>query len=242
MMKVDLHLTPNEITEDRFKDRVAIVVDVLRASTTICAGLAAGAKEIIPAQSIAAAIQLASILSRDAILLCGEREGKLIEGFDLGNSPFQYTSAKVKGKTLVFGSTNGSPAIVKSHQAIRTLICGFVNLSAVVENLVQEKAPVVITCAGKLAQFAIEDAVCAGLVLKELQRKSKQQLELNDGATVALILAERYKDSIAEVVAESQHGKYLAEIGMEDDLPFCADVNRLHVLPVYHDGKITMSK
>ncbi len=241
-MEVDIHLTPDEVSEERLKDCIAVVVDVLRASTTICAGLAGGAKEIVPAVSIAAAIQLASILSRDAILLCGEREGKLIEGFDLGNSPFHYTSAKVRGKTLIFGSTNGSPAIVKCHQASRTFICGFVNLGVVVDALSREREPIVVLCAGKLSQFAIEDAVCAGLMLEELQRKTGQKLELNDGATAALILAERYKDSISEVVANSKHGKYLSKIGMETDLPFCSDLNRLPLLPVYHDGKITLIK
>ncbi len=238
-MKVNLHLTPNEITEERFKERLAVVVDVLRASTTICAALGAGAKEVIPADSSAGAIQLASLLSRDAILLCGEREGRLIEGFDLGNSPLQYTPSKVKGKTLIFSSTNGSPAVIKTRQALKTYICGFVNLDVVVNALKDADAPVEILCAGKLTQFAIEDAVCAGLMLKELQRRTGTDFELNDGAAAALILADHHRDAVAEVVAGSHHGRYLARIGMESDLPFCADLNRLPLLPVYHDGRIT---
>lgn len=241
-MKIDLFLTPNEITEERLKEHVAVVVDVLRASTTTCAALAAGAKEIIPADSIAGAIQLASLLSRETTLLCGEREGKLIDGFDLGNSPLQYTPGMVKGKTLIFGSTNGSPTIVKTRQARRTLICGFVNLGVVVHSLSQVTAPIAILCAGRQAQFAIEDAVCAGRILVEVQRETGQELELNDGARVALILAEQFWDSISDVVATSFHGRYLAEIGMEADLPFCADLNRLPLLPVYADGRITISK
>jgi len=240
-MKVNLHLTPNEITEERFKDRIAVVVDVLRASTTICAALGAGAKEVIPADSSAGAIQLASLLSKDTILLCGEREGRLIEGFDLGNSPLQYIPSKVKGKTLIFSSTNGSPAIVKTRQALKTYICGFVNLDVVVNALKETADPVEILCAGKLAQFAIEDAVCAGLMLKEMQRRTGTDFELNDGAA-ALILADYHRDAVTEVVAGSHHGRYLAEIGMESDLPFCADLNRLPLLPVYHDGRITVDK
>lgn len=241
-MKIDLHLIPNEVTEERLKDRVVVVVDVLRSSTTICAALGAGAKEVIPAESTAAAIQLASLLSRDAILLCGEKEGKLVEGFDLGNSPFEYTPAKVKGKTLVFGSTNGSPAIIKTRQARRTIICGFVNLDVVVKSLSKETQPFAILCAGSLSEFAIEDAVCAGMMLVELQRKTSRKLDLNDGAVSAMILAERYRDSVPEVVANSHHGRYLARIGMQDDLLFCADVNRLPLVPIYSDGKITIAR
>ena len=241
-MKIDLYFTSDEVTEERLKDSTVVVVDVLRSSTTICAALAAGAKEIIPADSISGAIQLAHLLSRDAVLLCGEREGKLIDGFDLGNSPFQYIHAKVKGRTLIFGSTNGSPAIVKTRQARRTLICGFVNLGVVVYALSEVTGPIAVICAGKLAQFAIEDAVCAGMMLEELQRKTGKEMKLNDAATAALVLAEHHRDSIPQIVANSHHGQYLTAIGMKEDLPLCADLNRIPLLPIYDDGKITISE
>lgn len=241
-MKIDLYFTPNEVTDDKLKDHLAVVVDVLRASTTICAALAAVAKEVVPAATIADAIQLASLLSRDAILLCGEREGKLIEGFDLGNSPFQYTPSVVKGKTLIFGSTNGSPTIIQTHQAGCTYICGFVNLGVVVHSLLNVDKTVSVLCAGKLSQFAVEDAVCAGMLLGEVKRQAGVELELNDAAIAAMVLADRYRESIPELVANSHHGRYLAQIGMEKDLPFCADLNRLPLLPTYSDGKITMAK
>jgi 2-phosphosulfolactate phosphatase len=240
-MEVNIHLTPFEATEDRLKEHTAVVVDVLRASTTICAALGAGAKEVIPTESSAAAIQLASLLSRDTILLCGEREGLLIEGFDLGNSPFQYKPAIVKGKTLIFSSTNGTPTIIKTRQARKTYICGFVNLDVVVKTLAEDGNTIDILCAGKFNQFAIEDAVCAGIILTEIQRRTGKEPVFNDGATAALLLAERYRESIGEIVANSQHGRYLATIGAEADLPFCADLNRLPILPVFNDGRITQA-
>jgi len=241
-MKINLHLTPHEAVDEQLKDSLVVVVDVLRASTSICAALGAGAKEVVPADSSATAIQLASLLSRDSILMCGEREGLLIEGFDLGNSPFQYKPSVVKGKTLIFSSTNGTPAIMKTSHAKKTFICGFVNLDVVVGKLSESKCKINIICAGKLGQFAIEDAVCAGLVLRDLQRKADQDPGMNDGAVAALILADRYKDSIPEIVASSHHGRYLASIGMEADLPFCADLNRLPLLPVFNDGRITIAR
>jgi len=241
-MKIEIYFTPQEFTEERLKDQTAVVVDVLRSCTTVCAALAAGAKEIIPAESVSSAIELASHLSKDAILLCGEREGKLIQGFHLGNSPLEYLPETVKNKTLVFGSTNGSPAVVKTRLARRTLIGSFVNLSSVVDGLAAASDPIHIICAGKAGQFALEDAVCAGNILSELRPRCGGTLELSDGATAALLLFEQFKNSIGDLVAQSQHGRYLASIGMEADLPVCADVNRIPVLPVYKDGKIRLAK
>ncbi|HEX7344363.1 MAG TPA: 2-phosphosulfolactate phosphatase [bacterium] len=241
-MKIEIYFTPQEFNEERLKDQIAVVVDVLRSSTTICAAMAAGAKEIIPAESVSSAIELASNLSKDAILLCGEREGKLVQGFHLGNSPLEYTSEAVKGKTLIFGSTNGSPTMVKTRLARRTLISAFVNQSSVVDSLAAASDPIHIICAGKLGQFALEDAVCAGYILSELQARGSGRLELSDAATAALLLFQQFKDSLADLVAQSHHGRYLAGIGMEADLPFCAEVNRIPVLPVYKDGKIRLIK
>lgn len=241
-MRLDVFFTPHEISDERLKDRTAVVVDVLRFSTTICAALSAGAKEIIPAESIETAIQLANSLSRDAVLLCGEREGKLIEGFDLGNSPLEYVTKKVKGKTLVFGSTNGSPTVVKSRLALRTFIAGFVNLRPVVAALLGWNDSVVIACAGKLGQFAMEDAVCAGYIIADLLSHNHHRLELSDSAAAALILYEKHRNALVDMVRESEHGRYLAGIGMQDDLPVCAEVNRLPVLPLFTDGKIRLQK
>ena len=185
-MKIDVCLSPGEFSEEKLKDQVAVVVDVLRASTTICAALAAGAKEIIPAESIEEAIRLASNLTRDAILLCGEREGKLIQGFDLANSPHEYKPRVVKGKTLIFGSTNGSPTVVKTRLAQKTYLAGFVNLSSVVNVLTDAGHPVMVICAGKLGRFALEDALCAGQIVSALRSSlSGGSLELTDGASAA---------------------------------------------------------
>ncbi len=241
-MRIDVFFTPHEINEDRLKDRTAVVVDVLRFSTTVCAALSAGAKEIIPADSIEAAIQLANNLSRDAILLCGEREGKLIPGFNLGNSPLEYTPKKVKGKTLVFGTTNGSPTLVKSRASARTVVTGFVNLAATVTALLDAKQATVIICAGKLGQFALEDAVCAGMIIHELLQRSKSRWELSDSARAAQHLYDRDHLSLLPMISECEHGSYLSQIGMQDDLPVCIEVNRLPVLPVFSEGKIHLFK
>jgi len=240
-MKVELFVIPQEITEDKLKDRTVVVIDVLRASTTICRALESGAKEIIPMDSPASAIELAASLSSDNVLLCGEREGVIIEGFDLGNSPLEYTPERVGGRTLVFSSTNGSRTIVRSRSARDTVVGGFVNNQAVLDYLSGSLDDLVILCAGKWLQFAMEDSVCGGLLIDKLLQR-QERIELNDGASTARILYRHFKDSILDMVKSSAHGKYLESIGMGKDLPICANLNSLPVLPRFLDGKICLWK
>jgi 2-phosphosulfolactate phosphatase len=240
-MKVDLFVIPQEITEDKMKDRTVVVIDVLRASTTICRALKSGAKEIIPMDSPASAIELAASLSSDNVLLCGEREGVIIEGFDLGNSPSEYVPDRVKGRTLIFSSTNGSRTIVRSRSASDSIVGGFVNIQVVHDYLSGSLDDLVILCAGKWLQFAMEDCVAGGLLIEKLL-ESRENVELNDGANTARILYQHFNDSILEMVKSSSHGRYLESIGMGKDLSLCARLNSIPVLPRFYDGKICLWK
>src|SRR3989304_1993755 len=129
MNKVDLYFTPTEVAETELAEKLVIVIDVLRASTTAAVALANGAREIIPVASIDAAGELKQKLGKEHVLLCGEGEGQKIEGFDLGNSPAEYESKVVKDKALIFCSTNGSRAMLKGGLGALCLVGGLVNLS-----------------------------------------------------------------------------------------------------------------
>jgi 2-phosphosulfolactate phosphatase len=238
-MHIELFVIPQEITEEKLKDRMVVVIDVLRASTTICQALSAGAKEVIPMDSAAEAIELAASLSSDNVLLCGEREGKIIEGFDLGNSPLEYTSDRVEGRTLIFSSTNGTRTIVRSRSASDSVVGAFVNIQTVLDYLPQDLNDLVILCAGKWLQFAMEDCVCGGLLIDKLLER-RQNVEFNDGAYTARTLYNHFKDAVLEMVKSSTHGQYLAKIGMGKDLPLCAKLNTIPVLPRLIDGKVTL--
>ena len=132
---ISLYVTPREFSDDNLRGTTAIVIDVLRSSSTIATALLCGAREIVPVSSPAEAGELAQKYGRAATLLCGERDGKRIEGFDLGNSPSEYTAEQVSGRTLIFSSTNGSPVMVRARLSDRVLIGGFNNFSAVVESV-----------------------------------------------------------------------------------------------------------
>lgn len=145
---VHVHLLPNLFEPEEFRGGVAVILDILRASTTIVHALAHGAARVIPTGEIAEARRVAGGLPVGSVLLGGEREGLQIEGFDLDNSPFAYTPELVKGRTIVFTTTNGTRALLRSDRADRVLIGSFVNLQAVVDDLAQEDRPVHLVCAG----------------------------------------------------------------------------------------------
>jgi len=238
---LDLFFTPAEISEEKLKTyKNVVVIDVLRTATSIAAALSNGARDILPAASISAATSLASHLDRDDVLLCGEREGRLIDGFHLGNSPADYSRERVRGRTLIFGSTNGTPAIVKASVASSVLLCGFVNLPSVLEVLfdAEEPFPMAVLCAGKQNRFCIEDAVAGGMLVERICSRTTNEPTLNDAARVSILLRREFGDDTLALLYSSDHGRYLISIGMEMDLPICASLGVLPVVPVLKDSKL----
>jgi len=237
---IDLFNTPSETTEDLLKQYRVVVVDVLRSATSIITALHNGARDIIPTVSAAAGIALSVQLKSSNILLCGEREGRVIEGFDLGNSPCDFTRGRVEGRTLVFGSSNGTPMVVKAAGALRVYFCGLVNLDAVVELLAttDKDTPIAIACAGESGQYSIEDVVCGGLLISRLRKKLSGPFCLNDGAHAAEIVSQAHSADLESLMHQTDHGKYLIEIGAERDLSACAHDSIYAIVPVLVDGKL----
>lgn len=242
--KIDLFFTPAAVTNERLRGYTVIVIDVLRSATTISTALMNGAREVIPAVSPSAAIDLVSEMRRDDVILCGERSGSLVEGFDLGNSPGEFIRSKVEGKTLVFGSNNGSPAIVSATVARSVFLCGFINIDKIVEKIanIDDPFPIAILCAGKRDSFALEDAVCAGMVLDKLLSHYPKKISYNDAGKAARLLNAELGDNIIELLRETDHGIHLTEIGFGDDIEPCAKLNSVTVVPILHEGKLIDSE
>jgi 2-phosphosulfolactate phosphatase len=230
-MRVEALFTPAQTDEMGLRGKTVVMIDVLRASTTITTALRNGAKEVIPVSTVESAVKLSGNLFGDVILLGGERNGKMIEGFHLGNSPAEYTEERVKGKSIIFSSTNGSQAMVRARYAHDMLVAGFVNLSAVADFLRGAGRDVFIVCAGTNGMFSMEDAVCAGGIVQKLSEDSRLRLDLSDGAQAALTLHKAFGKGIPRMVRSTEHGRYLAEIGFEADLAACAAVDSVPVLP-----------
>lgn len=230
-MQAELYFTPNQPDEQFLRDKIVVVVDVLRASTTIAAALYSGAREIIPVTTVERAVKISGNLFGDFVLRGGERNGRMIEGFNLGNSPLEYDEKTVKGKAIIFSTTNGSVAIDKGRYAKDLIICGFVNISIVAAFLKEMNTDFFVVCAGKNGMFSMEDSVCAGMLLHKLAPARGPHMELSDSALAALTLYKTLGKNIEKVVRSSEHGRYLTEIGYEDDLDVCAGVDTIPVLP-----------
>ena len=236
-MKIEVFFTHEGIAESAVKGRLIAVVDVLRASTTIAYAHANGCERILPVESIEAAANLAASLDRAVTLLGGEKEGKRIDGFDLGNSPLEYSPDVIKGKTVIMATTNGTRAITKTREADDVIVASFVNLTPVLEHIGRAGGkPVGIVCAGKQGRFALEDAVCAGMIVDRLADQG--DVEIDDAGVAARLLYLENRKSIPKLVRSCEHGNYLAGLGFGKDLEVCAAVDSLNTLPVVKEGRI----
>lgn len=238
---VRFYLSPSRVEEMHLRDKNVVVIDVLRASTTIAAALNQGAKEIIPVASVEGAVKISGSLFGDVTLRGGERNGKVIDGFNLGNSPREYTSEAVRGKSIIYTTTNGSGALVKSRYARHLVVGGFVNFSQVATFLKELKDDFVILCAGRENGFSLEDTVCGGMLLARVQ-KTVRGLQMDDAGRMAMVLAAAFEKNIAGMLRETDHGRFLSGIGFEDDLDVCADLDSIPVLPVMTGNAIKLMK
>jgi 2-phosphosulfolactate phosphatase len=235
-MKINVLFSPVNADELYFANKTVVVIDVLRASSTIITALSNGAKEIVPVATVEFAVKVSGGMFGGQTLIGGERNTKKIDGFAIGNSPFEYSREVVESKFIVFFSTNGSKAIVKAKFAEDLFICSFINLSAVVKHLTSLNKDVEILCAGNNNLFSLEDSVCAGMLIAKLKKKSKN-LEYSDSGSAALVLFERFGENIFEMLKNSEHGKKLLENGFEKDVKYCSEQNISKCIPTM-DGKV----
>lgn len=230
-MHLGLYFDSEHIDELSLRDQTIVVLDVLRAGSSIASALANGAKEIIPVNTVERAVKISGSLFGDHILRGGERNGRIIEGFDLGNSPLEYTREKVEGKAIIYSTTNGSRAIDKARYAREVAIGGFVNLSSLLDFLRNSGRDAIILCSGHIGRFSMEDSVCAGMLLHLLSEDPGRELSMTDAALAAIALYKSFGKSIPRMIRNSEHGRYLAGLGFTADLEYCAKVDSLSILP-----------
>jgi 2-phosphosulfolactate phosphatase len=226
---VRVHLTPDRLTPALLAQSVAVVIDVLRATTTMIHALASGCVAVWPVAEVEEARRIADGMRAGRVLLGGERDGVPPAGFDLGNSPGEYTCARCKGTTLVLTTTNGTGALLRAAAAARTLIAGFVNYSAVCELLVQETRPVDIVCAGYHGDVALEDALLAGALVEFLCEHGP--VAVNDAARLAWDCFEHHGRVLDGALEISAGGAHLRSLGYEEDIHAAACVDQFAVVP-----------
>lgn len=236
-MKINVFFSPLGVDELYFKDKTTVVIDVLRASSTIITAVNNGAKEVVPVSGIESAIKLSGGMFGGYTLLCGERNTKKIDGFALGNSPFEFAKEIVENKTIVLYTTNGTKAIVKAKFSENLFIGSFLNLSYLINHLINLNVDVEILCSGRNNLFSLEDALCAGLICEKIMQKV-DNVVLSDSAKASIAIKKKYGSNIIEALKDSDHGKILIENGFEKDIEYCSQISVIDIIPHYNNGSI----
>jgi 2-phosphosulfolactate phosphatase len=235
-VRLDVAFTPAE-SRGLVAGRTVVVIDVLRATSTIAHALVNGARYVIPVGGVDEAARKVEQLGRDAVLLCGERHALPIKGFHLGNSPLEFTREAIAGRTLLMTTTNGTVALLAAASASAIYTGALLNVSAVAQRIITENNDTLLLCAGREGSFAAEDAVCAGRIAGIIRRRVRR-LQGNDAMRAASRLARR--PITPRLLAETAAGSRLREIGRSDDLAFCAQEDLHNVVPVFDGHRIQL--
>jgi 2-phosphosulfolactate phosphatase len=229
MQELRVHNLPRHIAPDELSGRTVVVIDLLRASSTICQALAAGALEVVPFLEVDQALAAAE-LDRANVVLGGERGGMRIDGFDLGNSPSEYTRATVGGRRVFLTTTNGTRALDHARQARRVIVGSFLNLSAVAR-AVHDEPQLDLLCAGTGGVESREDILAAGAIVDQLASADDAAWKLDSAADAALATWRARSNNLAVELRFTPGGVNLLAIGLDRDLVDCARVDALSLVP-----------
>ncbi len=228
-MQIDAIPSVNEARTEDFQNKTTIVIDVLRATSTICTALAYGSAGVIPVETVYQAKQL----HPGDHLLAGERYCKKINGFDLGNSPFEYMDPCIRGKKIILTTTNGTRAIYKAQKSTNVLAGCMLNAPSCAETALQFKRDVTILCAGTHDQFSLEDGLCAGYILEEiLKRNDALHFEMNDFAMAMRAAYLLHKDQLPDILLNCSNGQRFIKLGLSEDVQYCAQMDKFQIVPI----------
>jgi 2-phosphosulfolactate phosphatase len=229
MNQLNVCLTPLLIPLYNVEDHIVVIIDIFRATSSICYGIENGAEAIIPVSEI----EECEAYRHHGHLLAAERNGEVVTGFDFGNSPFSYTKEKVAGKTIVLTTTNGTQALHLSRSAKKIVIGSFLNLTALCNWLEIQNESILLVCAGWKNNFNLEDTLFAGAVVEQLKATG---LKLDDAAIAANDLYQAGKNDINAYLKKTSHSERLKKLGIEKDIEFCLQVDITTAIPVL-DGE-----
>ena len=239
-MRVDVLLGEALPTPHEVLGKVVVVIDVLRAATTVATALANGARAVIPFDSVDEPVTLSKQYERSEYRLAGERKMQRIDGFDLGNSPLEYTRAVVQGRTILYSTTNGTVALVASAGAKVCYFAAFVNSGETIKAVrtaSRDNTDVLIVCAGHERRVTLEDVVCAGRIARGVVR-GKPSVTWTDSARSAALLERRYATNFERLKTDATHARSLASAGFEDDVALCFSLDTQPLLITYHDRQL----
>lgn len=229
-------VTRQEIRPERLAESTVVVVDIFLATSTLLTILERGARRVFPVGSLQEAEALTARLDADVLLRGGEQGARPVDGFDCGPFPDEYSCERVRGRDVVYLSTNGTAAIADASGASRLLVANLRNAPAVARHLERHRpASVYIVCAGSMGRLALDDFVGAAYLLSRLDTT---HWRLNDGAWLAKDFAERRGESLLDVLRETRSGRWFFENGREETFRFVADVGATDIVAEVRDGEL----
>jgi 2-phosphosulfolactate phosphatase len=243
-MKLDVVFTPSGITPSEVQGRTVFVIDILRATTAMCAALYHGAKAIIPVAATEEALRLAQTIGSTDVLLAGEQNCVRIPGFQLGNSPLEMTEPVVRNKTIIVTTSNGTKALLACQGAGAVYPACAANLTLAggkARETLKRDRDMLIVCAGRDGSFSLDDAYCAGRLAVAALGGRKPRRGLNDAALATLDLVRRYGDNWERPLSYSRAGRELIKLGFRDDVLDAGRLDAYPVLPNFHERRVTLA-
>ncbi|NUM31258.1 MAG: 2-phosphosulfolactate phosphatase [Bacteroidetes bacterium] len=232
-MQFETILSPLLLPLYDLQGKTVVVIDVLRATSTICTGLFTGIDHFYAVSSPSEALEL----QKKGYLAAAERNAVKPDGFELGNSPFEYLNSELKGKKIAFTTTNGTHCIKLSLGADEILIGSFLNLDAIAKYCIDKKKDIIAFCAGWKNKFNLEDTLFAGALASKLI----DSFSINcDSSLAAIDLYNAAKSDLKNYILKSSHAKRFEKLGITKDIEFCMQTSIYEIVPRVINGKITL--
>ncbi|MBC8005828.1 MAG: 2-phosphosulfolactate phosphatase [Verrucomicrobia bacterium] len=231
--RLEVCLSPAIYDKHADNDNLVVIVDILRATSSICAAIHNGVQSIIPV----ATVEEARVLKAKGYMVASERDGYVLDFADFGNSPFNFTPEIVKGKEIVYSTTNGTRCIHMASHSKAVVIASFLNISAVAQWLIEQNAPVLIFCASWKDRFSLEDTVFAGALAEKLLQSGNFDSNC-DAVTASVDLWTIAQDDLLKYIEKSAQKGRLASKGLDDCIEYCLTADQTSVVPLFKDERL----
>jgi len=230
---VEVCYTPGEYEYFKGEYDIIVVIDVLRATSAICAAFENGIRSIIPV----ATIEEAQAYKDKGYLVGAERKGQIVEGFDFGNSPYSYMNEDFRGKDVVLSTTNGTKALSIASEAKTVVVGSLINLDALCEWLENQDENILCLCSGWQDKFNLEDTICAGAICDYLINTGKYTSNEDSSIAAKYLYLSAWVNPLG-YLKSSSHRRRLKNLDLNEDIKYCLTPNQTNVVPILRDGKL----
>ena len=231
--RIEVCFTPGEYAYYKDEFEIVVVIDVLRATSAMCAAFDNGILSIIPVPTIEEAMEY----KKKGYLVGAERKGQIVEGFDFGNSPFSYMKEEFRGKEVVLTTTNGTKSLEVAKDAETVVVGSFLNLTALSKWLSKQDKNILCLCSGWQDKFNLEDTICAGAI-SDFLISTGNFISIEDSSIAAKYLFLSAKDNYLGYLKSSSHRRRLKHLNLNEDIKYCLTPDQTDVIPILINGKL----